>query len=48
MLLTSKNANGVSGFDVSQSADIDATGRYIVFESEATNMTSYVIRKKIV
>ena len=40
MLLTSKNANGVSGFDVSQSADIDATGRYIVFESEATNMTS--------
>jgi hypothetical protein len=40
MLLTSKNANGVSGFDVSQSADIDATGRYIVFESKATNMTS--------
>lgn len=40
MLLTSKNVNGVSGFDVSQSADIDATGRYIVFESEATNMTS--------
>jgi len=40
MLLTSKNANGVSGFDVSQSADIDATGRYIVFESEAINMTS--------
>ena len=40
MLLTSKNANGVTGFDVSQSADIDATGRYIVFESEATNLTS--------
>jgi hypothetical protein len=40
MLLTSKNANGVSGFDISQAADIDATGRYIVFESKATNMTS--------
>ena len=40
MLLTSKNANGVTGIDVSQAADIDATGRYIVFESEATNLTS--------
>ncbi len=40
MLLISKNANGVSGFDVSQAADIDATGRYIVFESKAINMTS--------
>ena len=40
MLLISKNANGVSGFDISQAADIDATGRYIVFESKATNMTS--------
>ena len=40
MLLISKNANGVSGFEDSQAADIDATGRYIVFESKAINMTS--------
>ncbi len=40
MLLTSKNASGVTGNDISKAADIDATGRYIVFESKATNLTS--------
>jgi Tol biopolymer transport system component len=40
MLLTSKNASGVTTNDTSSAADIDATGRYIVFESEATNLTS--------
>ena len=40
MLLTSKNTNGVTGNNISQAADIDATGRYIVFESKATNLTS--------
>ena len=40
MLLTSKNANGVTSNNISQAADIDATGRYIVFESKATNLTS--------
>ena len=40
MLLTSNNASGVTANDISKAADIDATGRYIVFESEATNLTS--------
>lgn len=40
MLLTSKNVSGVTGNDISKFADIDATGRYIAFESEATNLTS--------
>lgn len=40
MLLTSKNASGVTGDNISSASDIDATGRYIVFESKATNLTS--------
>lgn len=40
MLLVSKNEDGVSGNDISTNADIDSTGRYIVFESEANNLTS--------
>lgn len=40
MLLTSKDASGVTGNNISSTADIDATGRYIVFESKATNLTS--------
>ncbi len=40
MLLVSKNANGVTSNDYSGNTDIDATGRYIVFESEASNLTS--------
>ncbi|MDT8452810.1 MAG: Ig-like domain-containing protein [Gammaproteobacteria bacterium] len=40
MMLVSKNEDGVSGNDLSSNADIDSTGRYIVFESEAGNLTS--------
>jgi hypothetical protein len=40
MLLVSKNANGVSSNDLTRNADIDSTGRYIVFESEASNLAS--------
>lgn len=40
MLLVSKNKDGVSGNDLSTSADIDSTGRYIVFESEASNLVT--------
>lgn len=40
MLLGSKNADGVTGNDISTNADIDATGRYLAFESEANNLTS--------
>ena len=40
MQLVSKNLNGVTSFDRDQNADIDATGRYIVFESEATNLAT--------
>lgn len=40
MLLVSKNTSGVTSNDLSRISDIDATGRYIVFESEATNLTS--------
>jgi Tol biopolymer transport system component len=36
MQLVSKNLNGVTSNDLTQNADIDATGRYIVFESEST------------
>ncbi|MFV2004914.1 MAG: Ig-like domain-containing protein, partial [Gammaproteobacteria bacterium] len=39
MQLVSNNASGVVGDNTSQAADIDATGRYIVFESRATNLT---------
>ena len=38
--LTSKNVSNVTSNDVSQNSDIDSTGRYIVFESEATNLTT--------
>lgn len=38
--LVSKDENGVVGNDVSTNAAIDGTGRYIVFESEATNLAS--------
>ena len=40
MQLVSKNINGVAGSDISQNADIDSTGRYVVFESEATNLAT--------
>lgn len=39
MQLVSKNADGVTGDNTSIAADIDATGRYIVFESKASNLT---------
>ena len=42
MSLVSKNSEGVAGDNDSVSADIDATGRYIVFESTATNLLSDV------
>ncbi len=35
MQLVSKNLNGVTSNDLTQNADIDATGRYVVFESES-------------
>jgi len=38
--LVSKNTSGVTSNDLSWNSDIDATGRYIVFESEATNLSS--------
>lgn len=40
MQLISKNVSSVSSNDISQNSDIDSTGRYIVFESEATNLTT--------
>ena len=40
MQLVSKNFNGVTSNDHDQNADIDATGRYIVFESEASNLAT--------
>ena len=40
MQLTSKNVSNVTSNDISQNSDIDSTGRYIVFESEATNLTT--------
>lgn len=40
MQLVSKNINGVAGSDISQNADIDSTGRYVAFESEATNLAT--------
>ena len=40
MLLTSKNFNSVTSNNVSRNSDIDSSGRYIVFESEATNLAS--------
>lgn len=36
MQLVSKNLNGVTSNDLTQNADIDATGRYVVFESESS------------
>ncbi len=38
--LVSKDSNAVVGNDVSAQSAIDAVGRYIVFESEATNLAS--------
>ena len=38
--LVSKNTSGVTSNDLSWNSDIDSTGRYIVFESEATNLSS--------
>ena len=38
--LVSKDSNAVVGNDVSAQSAIDASGRYIVFESEATNLAS--------
>jgi hypothetical protein len=38
MYLTSKNSSGVVGNEASQNTDIDSSGRYIVFESNATNL----------
>ncbi|MGB5456529.1 MAG: Ig-like domain-containing protein [Gammaproteobacteria bacterium] len=38
--LVSKDSNAVVGNDVSARSAIDASGRYIVFESEATNLAS--------
>jgi hypothetical protein len=40
MQLVSKNSSGVSSNDISRNSDIDATGQFIVFESEATNLAS--------
>ncbi len=40
MQLTSKNVSSVTSNDISQDSDIDSTGHYIVFESEATNLTT--------
>ena len=40
MQLVSKNTSGVTGNDLSRNSDIDSTGRYIVFESEATNLSA--------
>ena len=40
MFLTSKNTDGVTSNNISGKADIDSTGRYIVFESKATNLSS--------
>lgn len=40
MQLVSKNFNGVTSNNRDQNADIDATGRYIVFESEASNLAT--------
>jgi len=40
MQLVSRNNNGVVSNDISGNSDIDSSGRYIVFESEATNLTS--------
>jgi hypothetical protein len=40
MQLVSKNTSGVTSNDLSWNSDIDSTGRYIVFESEASNLTS--------
>ena len=43
MQLASKNVSSVTSNDISQDSDIDSTGRYIVFESEATNLTAVAI-----
>ena len=41
-VLTSKDINSVAGVDVSSLSAIDKTGRFIVFESEATNLSSAI------
>ena len=38
--LVSKDIDAVAGNDVSENSAIDGTGRYIVFESEATNLVT--------
>ncbi len=38
--LVSKDINGVVGNDISAKSAIDGTGRYVVFESEATNLVT--------
>jgi len=42
MLLVSRNSTGVTANNTSKVADIDAEGRYIVFESTATNLVSNI------
>ncbi|MGD8804004.1 MAG: Ig-like domain-containing protein, partial [Gammaproteobacteria bacterium] len=38
MFLVSKNESGITGNNRSDTSDIDGTGRYVVFESTATNL----------
>ena len=40
VLLVSQNSSGASSNNISQIADIDNKGRYIVFESRATNLST--------
>jgi hypothetical protein len=46
--LVSENSSGVTSNNVSQIADINDSGRYIVFESSATNLTTAVTISTVV